>query len=304
MTAPSIAGAAVALGIVFLLLRFRRKNDLQAWMKILRDKAERAATDPDFRDRELQEAEEQIAQYTPPEPAEPVKRKQEMYIQLLPKFLFLNGSGGALLTWIGLFQPPAHQETNWMLIIGLVLLAATGIVILLTARLRRHHAWLQQLNRKYLMQKAAGDENGLLATIDRILQYYPGVPELWLEKADQLSRFNRLDEALIAVEKARSLAPKSLDIAVVEISFMLRNNRLNDAERALKQLDEMEKAPSDPRAEIYRAQLALLRNELTKAKKHAEKAAELDASFTTRFLDREDSLKDLRSMMQEMKLIF
>ena len=72
----------------------------------------------------------------------------------------------------------------------------------------------------------------------------------------------------------------------------------------LGELEGLKSSPTDPRVEIYRAQLALLRNEKRKAVSHAEKAAGMDSIFTTQFLDRETSLRDLKKMMQDNKLIF
>lgn len=304
MTPPMILGAIIGLGIVYLLLQYKRKNDIRLWMRELHARAVRAEKDGEFRRAELQDAEKLMAQYTPPEPPLPLTHRQEMILQLLPKFLFINGLGAVVLMWLGLFEPAPAGQFNYVFLIGSVLMGIVCVAIIATANLRRHHGWIQQLNRKYLMLKAEGDFNAMMPALDKILQYYPNVAQLWLEKADQLYRAEKVDDALAAIVKTRELAPNALDIAVIHSLWLMRAGKLNEAERILKTMDDMPKAATDPRVELYRAQLALLRNEQTKAKKYAEKASQLDAGFCTTFLERDDSLAALRDMMKEMKLIF
>lgn len=293
-----VAGACV----IGVLLRFMKVNDLTASGKRLQQSVERAEKDPEYRRAELADATAAVDAWTDPAPG-PMKRHIEIIAMSHPKILFFIGSCAVIITYVGWFQPspdiPSALE-KWG---GPALLLFTAVAAFVTLGLRKRCHYLQQLNRKYVMEKTEGLD-ACIQTLDRILIYYPKLAPLWLERSDQFAKRERMDEALESIAKAREVEPKNIDLAVVEVSYLLRTGKLETADMRLGELEGLKASPTDPRVEIYRAQLALLRNEKRKAVSHAEKAAGMDSIFTTQFLDRETSLRDLKKMMQDNKLIF
>jgi tetratricopeptide (TPR) repeat protein len=297
--APMIGFIILGLGVNYLLLRYKRKHDLNEWMQRLTRDAGRAATDEDFRRRELAATEAELARYATPETITPVKRNQEVYMQTFPKFIWVVGIAAMVITFMGLFLPRQEGRGNWEIYVGPGLLAVTGLLLLLTEKVRSSYGRVQMLNRKYLLHKAANESEKLLPVMEEILLYYPLVPGLRLEHADQLARANRMDEAIEAVKLAEEMAPNNADLKIVEMSFQLRAGRLAKAEIILKQLWDMPLSLSDPRRELFAAAMDLRRGNEKGAEENLEKAVELDKAFSEKFLSLDQTLSALNAFAGE-----
>ena len=81
-----------------------------------------------------------------------------------------------------------------------------------------------------------------------------------------------------------------LDMMVVELSFLLRADRLADAEQSLKALSGLPRADSDPRLELYTAALNLRQNEVRKAEKNLKEALDRDRRFCETILPLDQAL--------------
>lgn len=300
---PKALYIVCAVGVVYLLLRFKRRNDLAVWFKILREHSAKANDDDNFRIRELRRAEADLAENPLPDSVEPMKRNHEYYVHAVPKLLFITGLGGVIILYLGLFKPESEPGSNWMIVVGPLLLLAVGAAILATAGMRRNYGHVQRLNRLYIMQKAGKDVDASLKTMENIMKFYPVVPELWLERADMLVKLGRLDEGLKAIHKSRELSPADMDLAVIEVSYYFRKNDLASAAPIVESLAGMRKAETDPRPNIYAAALALKRNDKKSAKDEAEWALKLDTAFTKRFLSRDETLAGLAEFMKENRLV-
>lgn len=288
---PQIIYGICAIGAIFWILRYRKSRDLAAWLQTLRQSAVRASKNKEYREAQLADAEAEIAKYPVPDSVTPIKRSHEMMLQVLPRFLFLLTFSGLFFTYMGLFPQGGEGRTNWELYVGPGLLALTAFAIVKLELVRRNYGRVQQLNRKYLLQKA-GIDPARHETMRQVLEYYPGVAQLWLEHADQLAVSERMDDALAAIKKARELSPDSLDMAVVELSFLIRAGKTEKADEALKKIESMPRVETDPRAELYSAALYLKHNEIKKARKNLEKALELDRGFCESILPLDKSLAD------------
>lgn len=292
---PQIIFGICAIGALFWAMRYRKSRDLAGWLQELRRNAVRASKNDDFRRAELADAEAEIAKYPVPNPIESIKRRDEAVLQIVPKMLFMIVFGGLFFTYMGLFQPIPEGKSNWELYVGPgILLVAVALIIKLES-FRRYYGRIQQINRKYLLQKA-GMDPARHQTMTEVLQYYPGVAQLWLEHADQYAVDGRLDDALAAIKKARELAPGNLDFLVVELSFLIRADKISEAEDALKQLEEAPRVESDPRFNLYAAAVFLKRNEVRKAKKSLEEALERDRPFSEGILPRDLSLAEVYAL--------
>lgn len=295
-----LGAIVIGVGIVVFLFRYKKSRDFRSWVNRLRTDAAIAARDKDFRNAELEKVERELAEYPRPEPIVPGKRSHEVYIQAIPPFIWLNGMIGVFVTFMGLSHSPAEGERNWMLYLGPAVLVVVGVLILVLEKFRSSYMRVQLLNRKYMLVKAGERYAEALAILAEILEYYPNVPELHMEKADQCTKVEgRLDEAVDSVRRARELKPGGLDWAIVELSFLLRLGRTPEAGKLVKILPEFNPSPSDPRPEIYCAALELQNNDKKKAKKHLKKAMELDGEFIAEFLDRDPSLAEIKQFASE-----
>lgn len=286
---PQIIYGLVAAGVMYLLIRYRKKNDLTAWLQNLRANAARAVKDEAFRKRELADAEAEIAKYPVPGTVVPIKCNHEAFLQILPKLLFMICFSGVFFTYMGLFPQGDPGKGNWEIYVGPALLLLTGLAVVKLELIRANYGRVQQMNRKYLLQKA-GQDPDRHNTMVKILEYYPGVSQLWLEHADQLAASGRMDEALAAIKKAREISPDNMDMMVVELSFLLRADRLADAERSLKALSGLARSDSDPRLELYTAALNLRQNEVRKAEKNLKEALDRDRRFCETILPLDQAL--------------
>lgn len=298
--APMIVFGLAGLGVVYFLLVYRRKNDLRVWLHNLRQMAERAGGDEAFRKEKLAEIESELAKLPVPETIVPVKRKHEASLQTLPTFMFVVGACGVFLFFMGIFRPHPEGRGNWEIYAGPICLAVVALAYAYLERIRPNYSRVQRMNCKYLLQKA-GDDPAALDTLTGILEYYPGVPQLWMEKADALASGGRIDEAVEAIKRAVALAPRDLDLSVVEVSFHLRKGSLDDAEKALENVWNLKKVPTDPRPDIYAAAIALRRDDTEKAFEHGERAVGLDRDFLQRFFPRDEGLRDIEKFLRARK---
>lgn len=297
---PLLFLAAAAVGILVVLWRFRRTRDLQSWTKQMHADFAKAQNDETFRREQLAAAQTELAAYPRPAVVLTVKRHQELFLHTMPKTLFLLGVCGLGVTAVGLYRPVNELNRNWMIYLGPALLLVVGALLLLTERAWANYRRIQLLNRSYVLEKAGKEFGPMFEHLNEILEYYPRIPELWLEKADQLACAGRLDEALAAVKKAQELSPHSIDLKMVEVTYLLRNDDVNGAETALENLAGVKRAASDPRHELYSAALELRRGNREKAKEYAEKALALDSAFSKRLTGRDETLQGVVDLLTEM----
>lgn len=300
---PALAFAVCGCGVIYFLYRYSRKRDLRVWTETVQAAASRAAADEAFRRTELAAAEARLAALPAPATIVPIRRRHEILLQLLPKFVFVIGSTGVAFLFLGLFHYPPGKGSDWLNGVGGALVVMAGLLLLFSEKLQRDYERVRQLNRKYLLSKAGNDFPGMFEAMEELLNYYPAVPELWLEHADRLAKASRMDDALRAVRKARELSrPGQLDLAIVELSFLVRKGDAPGAEKMLAALSDMKPEASDPRPDMYAAALALLQKDRKKAEEHARKAMELDRHFVEKFLLRDETLKDVKALLRELAI--
>lgn len=296
--APKIVFVLTAAGMLYEMRKYKRKHDVAAWLREMYAKTTRAASDEEFRRAELADAEANIAKYPVPNPVRPITNKQQVRIAAFPKFMFMTAISGTVFLYFGLFET-MRQGVKWPVFVGWGFLALTFILYIMSERTRPYYSRVQQINRKYLLQKAGGDKERF-DSLRQVLEYYPVLPELWLELGDQYAVAGQMDKAVDAIEKARELAPENMDLAIVLASFELRRKHREKALKALDEAELLKKAPSDPRVAVYRAAVALQANEKRKAEKLGEEAVELDKDFTRQLLQRDEGLKDLAELWRPL----
>jgi tetratricopeptide (TPR) repeat protein len=296
--APRAIVALIGVGVVLELRKYKRNNDAAAWMRSLYGKADKASKDEAFRQAELADATAQLASLPAQTPVTPLSNKQLMRVAMFPRLLYVTGFIGAAGVYIGLFEGvPAGVPLP--LYLGWAFLALTLLLYAFTEKGKKQYRRAQQLNRKYLLEKAGGDP-ARFATLKEVLEYYPTITDLWVELADQYGVEKRYDEAVAAVRKARELAPGKIDFAIVEISFLLRQKDAGAAAKALDEAEKLEKSPSDPRISIYRGMLAVERNEKKTALRYGKEALELDADFTEQLVKNDSGLEKLAELWEEL----
>lgn len=298
--APRVLFVLLGLAMLLAMRQYKRKNDVSAWMRDMYAKTTKAASDEAFRQAELADAEKKLAKYPVPNPVKPITNRQQIRIAAFPKFIFMTGLTSAVFLYFGLFEtmlPP--ERVMWPVYVGWGFLALTLVLYILAEMTRPYYSRVQQINRKYLLQKAGGEKERF-ESLRQVLEYYPHLPELWLELGDQYAVSGQMDKAVDAIEKARTLAPDNMDLAIVLASFELRRKHRDKALKALDEAERLKKNPSDPRVEIYRAAVALQNNEKRKAEKLGEKALELDKEFTAKLVQKDDGLKDLAVLWQPL----
>lgn len=301
--AAMIGCAALGLAISYLVYRYRQKYNLNTWIKQLQDDITKASGDESYRQAQLRETEAKLAEFHLPDPVQPITRNQEYYLQAVPKMLFWLGCGGAILTFLGLFQPRVEGARNWMIVAGPVFLATCGIVYLMMRSMRYHYSYLQLLNKKFLLLKAGNELEKSIPALKTLLEHYPSVPELWMEMSDQLAKAGRLDDALKAVNEAAKLAPNHVDVVMIELSLQIRRGALREAKDILDTLPNYKTLPTDPRQSLYTAALYLKKNEPAKALEAAKKALELDKKFSEKFVTLDPTLQDVDALLREKKLV-
>lgn len=295
--------AAFGLAATRLAYRYRQKHSPAIWVRQLHADIGKAAGDECFRQSELRETEAKMTELRPPIDSQPLTRAQEYYLQTVPGMLFLLVCGGAVLMFLGVFQGIIAGMRNWMSIAGPVLLAIAAVVCLAMRGGRRRYAYLQLLNKKFLLFKAGNELEKAIPVLKTLLEHYPSAPELWMEMADQLARTGKLDDALQAVNKAAELAPKHIDVAMMGLSLQLRRGALRQAREILATLPTYRTLPADPRQSLYAAALSLKENEAGKALAAAKKAIELDRAFTEKFVALDPALQDVALFLKEKKLV-
>jgi tetratricopeptide (TPR) repeat protein len=292
-----LAGVCLAYGLYL----HQRDHDFAARLRRLGDSVVRAAKDGVFRLAELADAESRLA--TIPEPDRRsfvITPYFEIYFAQSPKFALCSFVVGAALLYLALFYDPGLDYWSWFAWFGAGLLGLTGCLHWGTSRLRGSFEHVWQLNRKYLMLKAAGEAelDASLEIHSLITEYYPDRPELRLEKAVRLAAAGRLDAAVSEIGKARSLRPGEINYAFIEASFLIRGGKSGEARELLARIErDFRMAATDPRAVIYSAALAWRENGKAAAREGLRKALELDAGFTRQFLEADPTLADLRDVL-------
>lgn len=296
--APKVFVTLVGLGLVLEMLKYRRKNDVAAWLRDMYARTAKAAQNEEYRRSELADAEAELAKLPVPETIAPITNRQQMRIVGFPKMLFMAGLTGCVFIYLGLFET-MPSGTSWPVYAGWGFLALTLLLYWSSEKIRPYYRRAQQLNRKYLLQKA-GKDPARIETLREVLQYYPGLPQLWLELGDQLAVDKRFDEAVEAVRKARALSPNEIDLALVEASFHLRREDTAETLRLLDEAENMKRSASDPRIVLYRAAVALQKDEKKTANRYGKEAVELDSDFTGELLKRDAGLAELAIVLEPL----
>ena len=296
--APKAFVTLIGIGLVLEMRKYKRKNDPAAWLRDIYARTAKAAQNEEYRLAELADADTQIAQCPTPNPITPITNRQQVCIAGFPKMLFMTGLSGCVFLYLGLFET-MPSGVAWPVYTGWAFLALTAVFYWFSERIRPYYRRAQQLNRKYLLQKA-GKDPARLETLKEVLEYYPSLTQLWLELADQNAVEKRFDEAVDAVRKARAIAPGEMDLALVEASFQLRRGDTDAVTKLLNEAENMKKAATDPRLVIYRAAAALQRNEKKTALRQGKEALELDGDFTETLLKRDEGLAELAALWEPL----
>lgn len=296
--APKVFVVLVGIGMVLEMRRYKRKSDPAVWLRDIYARIATASQNEDYRKTELADAEAELAKLPKPDPIVPITNRQQVRIVGFPKMLFMSGLTGCVFIYLGLFET-MPSGVAWPVYAGWGFLALTAVFYWSSEKIRPYYRRAQQLNRKYLLQKA-GKEPARIETLREVLEYYPFLSQLWLEMGDQLAVEKRFDEAVEAVRKARALSPEAMDLALVEASFHLRRGDADGAGKVLDEAEEMKKAATDPRVIIYRAAVALRKNEKKAALRYGKEALELDGDFTEELLKRDEGLAELQILWEPL----
>lgn len=296
--APKVVVTLCGLAFVYILLRYKRRNDIPAWLRVIYARMERASKNEPFRQSELADANAEIAKYPVPNPIAPITNKQQVRLAAYPKMLFMSGLTGVVFIYLGLFET-GPAGTFWPVYAGWGFIAVTALLYWTSEKARPYYRRVQQLNRKYLLQKAGMDpERG--DTLREILEYYPTMAPLWMELADQYAMDKRYDEAVAAIRKGHELLPEDMDYVLIEASFHLRREDGDAMAVALNAAEKLRKVASDPRVAVYRGALALLRGEKKASLRYGKEAMELDADFTEKLVKKDEGLKALAEQWDEL----
>lgn len=296
--APKAIVTLVGLGLLYELRKYKRKNDVAAWLREMYARTAKAAKDENYRQSEIADADAEIAKYPVPDPIVPITNKQQIRIAAFPKMLFMSGLTGMVFLYFGLFET-MPEGVKWPVYAGWGFLAVTFVLYWMAEKTRPYYRRVQQLNRKYLLQKAGGDADRF-DTLKEVLQYYPNVSELWLELGDQYAVDKRYDDAVAAMQSARAIAPEKIDLAIIEASFHLRRHDAEAVTRVLNEAEQLKKADTDPRIAIYRGALALQKNEKKTALRYGKEALELDPDFTERLVKNDKGLTELSEFWAQL----
>ncbi len=296
--APKVLATLMGACFVYVLLKYKRKHDAQSWIRYIYATSAKAEKNERFRQDELADANAELAGLPVPNPIVPISRKRQIRYAAFPKMLFMSGLTAAVFLYMAILDA-APEDMQWLRYAGWAFLAFTGVLYWLTERERPYFRRVQQLNRKYLLQKAGRDPERF-ATLREVLEYYPNLSELWLELGDQYAVDKRYDEAVEAMATARKLSPEKLDFAIVEASFQLRRGDADALSKVLDGAEGLKRAPSDPRIAIYRAAVALLRNEKKTALRYGRDAMALDSDFTEQLVKKDAGLQGLAALWEEL----
>jgi tetratricopeptide (TPR) repeat protein len=212
--------------------------------------------------------------------------------------MFISGIMGWIGIYIGLFENTT-PDVGWPAYAGAGFIALAGVFYLLSERARPYYRRVQQLNRKYLLEKA-GPDAARCATLREVLEYYPAMTALWTELAEQYAAEKQYTEAIAAARKARELEPENVDCVLIEASFLHRVGEEEAMAKALNEAEKLRKIPSDPRIVIYRGALALRRNDKKGALRYGREAMDLDGDFTEKLVQQDEGLRELGLLWEEL----
>ena len=298
---PRIAYAAAGAGLICLLYRRQRAHDFSSRLARLRNSAVKATVDAVYRSAELADAEARLAAASDADRQVFVVTPWfEIYFAQAPKFVLWAFVAGAGLLYLSFFHSSPADYWNWFSWFGLALLGLALGIHLGTGRLRGSFEQVWQLNRKYLMLKAAGvsELDASLEIHSRIMEYYPDRPELLLEKAGRLADAGRLAAAVSEVRNARAIRPGEANYAFLEASFLIRNGENREAGKLLGTIErDFSLAATDPRAAVYRAAMELGERRGDAARKNLGDALRLDGAFVRKFLKSDPALAGLRDLL-------
>lgn len=296
--APKLVVFVIGAAFLYVVQRYMKANDVPSWLRRIYANMETATKNEAYRQSELADTNAELAKYPVPSPITPIENKQQMRLALYPKAMFLAGITGWVGVYLGLFET-GSLGTGWPLYAGLVCIAATGVLYLLSEKERPYYRRVQQLNRKYLLEKA-GTDAARCATLREVLEYYPALKPLWMELADQYAMEKRYDDAIAAIRKARELEPEDVDCLLIEASFQLRGGDEEAMAKTLNDAEKLRKIPSDPRIVIYRGALALRRNDKKLALRYGKEAMELDGDFTEKLVRKDEGLSELAALWETL----
>ncbi len=296
--APKTLATLAGVAFAFLLLKYKRKHDASAWLRTIYASAAKAAKNERYRQDELTDVNAELAKLPSPDPIVPLTNRQQIRYTAFPKMLFMTGLTAAVFLYMN-FVGGVPPDMGWVGYAGWGFLVLTGVLYVLTEASRPRFMRVQQLNRKYLLQKA-GTDAGRFDTLREILQYYAHIPELWVELGDQYAVDKRYDEAVDALQKARALTPEKIDSAILEVSFHIRRGDADAAIHVLDEAEQLKRIASDPRIAIYRGAAALLKNEKKTALRHGREAMELDSDFTERLVKNDSALEGVGALWEEL----
>lgn len=289
---PAIGCAVLAALFLLELYKFVKKTDIPSWMRRLNNDVARAANDKDFLAAQLKKTETELAAKPTPNPIREITFVQEHRLRGLPRLILILSLVGVASCYIGLFWN--GQDARWPVYLGWVLLTFAAMLYLRVSPLLERYSRAQLLNRKYLLQKVAGDTDQK-ETLRELMRYYPETVGLRMEMADRLASEGKIAEALEELAKAAANEPENVDVTMMRVSMLLRKNQAGEAEKLLAEAEKLPRQPLDPRDELYRAALAEKRGEKEKTGEYLAKARERNAGVCEIMLKNDAALAGLRT---------
>ncbi|MCC8165899.1 MAG: hypothetical protein LIQ31_07065 [Planctomycetes bacterium] len=281
----------LAAAIIFEMVRYRRRFDTSVWTEAVAARVKQAENDSDTRDSRLEAIETQL-QALPVRPPAPVPMEKDIQFRTYPTIMLLAVIGGVILLYIGMFHSLPKQGVRWHLFAGLALMGVTLVAYWHLWRNRGPFFAVRLLHEKYQMQKVA-DLPARLDTLRKILAYYPKLPGLWMEYAHEQFVLGDNDGARESLRKIEELLPNSPEPGVLLARFWLRQGEFARAEAALSQAEEHIAGLPDARITLFRAALALERQDRAGADEMLQKARDLDAEMVEAMLLRDETLGKL-----------
>lgn len=299
---PHLIFAGLGILSIYEILKYKIRNDPELWQAKSNRAGLRAASDPEFRAKELADCEKRLSQNSSPTTVHPFSERELGEWRIYPSLMLVGITCSAILLYIGLFYILPREGLRWHIYAGWILIVAVLALYLLLERNRAAYDRARQLQRKYILQDAGKDPKAM-ETLPELLEYFPEKTGLWLELAAKRLNAKRYPEALTAAEEAeKRLAGGKigeLEAKFLKTRIFLADGFVVDAE---KELDEI--STHNPRRgtlgettqALYRAAIALKRDKDQEAREIFREAREKDPDTVQFLLENHRELAALRHL--------
>ncbi|MCD8349457.1 MAG: hypothetical protein LUC93_02435 [Planctomycetaceae bacterium] len=295
---PRIAFGIVCLVVVYVLFRYKKKNDFNLWMREQHRDITRAASDAAYCQETLAETKAALAAFGQETVASPLTKRQEVVLRAYPRLMFLLGGMGVAMIFVAVVSPTETDGVDWPLYAGPIVLVAAAVMYYFHRRERRAFTRVQLLNRKYLLEKTL-NHGEMFETMRELLKYYPNLVPLWVEMATQHAEKGDMAAAIAVIRDAEAEVGDNLDLALTEISFRLRQKDVKAAEKRLKRAESYPRQASDPRIALYFGAIALEKGDQEEAKRRFDEAMGLDSRCVGQFITQDQVFLSLKTLVEE-----